>query len=169
MPFLFRDEGVPPCTFKSFGAKTAERVLSWWCSFWRSRRDLLNGVFRVSVPFMVLEIHLIWFIRDAALERLVSSLKYPPFYTRSVSYSSLIFWTNPYSLSLISYQPQKIANRGITISEMSVMHGEIFEYWILLSFHIKLQWCVQTQFCLTYQIASGVLQISVISYFLRGD
>ena len=32
---------------------------------------------------------------------------------------------NPYSLSLISYQPQKIANRGITISEMSVMHGEI--------------------------------------------
>ena len=134
-------------------------------------------------------IHLIWFIRDAALERLVSSLKYPPFYTRSVSYSSLIFWTNSYSLSLISYQPQKkLPTTASQYLKMSVMHGEIFEYWIWLSFHIKVQCCVQTHQCRNIwhiphhhhhtqhhllptklQVVSPILQISVISYFYRGD
>ena len=132
-------------------------------------------------------LHLIWFIRDAALERLVSSLKYPPFYTRSVSYLSLIFWTNPYSLSLISYQQQKTANHSITISENECnAWGDI---WVLNLIKFSYQ---STMLCsnpsmsqyltyssspssyttssLTYQIASSVSYFADISHllFLQG-
>ena len=123
-------------------------------------------------------LHLVWFIRDTALERLVSSLKYPPFYTRSVSYSSLIFWTNPHSPSLISYQPQKLPTAVSQYLKISLIHGEIFEYRILLSFHVKVQCCVhggsgsKYKLCLLpteLQVVSPNLQITVVSYFYRGD
>ena len=125
-----------------------------------------------NITFTFYQLHLILFIRDAALGRLVSSLKYSPFYTRSVSYSSLIFWTNPYSLSLISYQQQKTANHSITISENEcIAWGDI---WVLnfIKFSYQSQCCVQTQFSLVptkLQVVSPIWQISVISYFFRGN
>ena len=45
-----------------------------------------------------LALHLICFIRDAALKRLVVSLKFYLILTRSVSYLSLILCTSFYSL-----------------------------------------------------------------------
>ena len=48
------------------------------------------------------ELHLIFFIRDTAPERLVLSLKFSPILTRGVSYLSLILRPILHSLSLIS-------------------------------------------------------------------
>ena len=120
----------------------------------------------VSDPLLL---HLVWFIRDTALERLVSSLKYSLFYTRSVSYLSLIFWANPYSLSLISCQPQKLPT---PVSQFTIWISEKYNV-VFKPINVarggngsKLIFCLlPTEF----QLVSPNLQRTVISYFYRKD
>ena len=68
---------------------------------------------------VICSVHLVFFIRDAAPERLVLSLKFSPIWTRGVSYLSLILRPILHSLSLISFSLYTVLRAGI-MNEVTV-------------------------------------------------